>query len=78
MLLSSPGLRIGMIIALCHISGICPVEIDRLMMLIDDVSEIVDGTLSEFREAEGAHPVWSDGCGRLCKSDRFFCAGMRE
>ena len=29
-----PGFRIGMIIALCHISGICPVEIDRLKMLV--------------------------------------------
>ena len=45
-----------MIIALRHISGICPVE-------IEDVSEIVDGTLSEFLEVECAHPVWSDGCG---------------
>ena len=34
MLLSLPGFRIGMIIALCHISGICPVEIDRLKMLV--------------------------------------------
>ena len=34
MLLSSPGFRIGMIIALCHISGICPVEIDILKMLV--------------------------------------------
>ena len=34
MLLSLPGFRIGMIIALCHISGICPVDIDRLMMLV--------------------------------------------
>ena len=34
MLLSLPGLRIGMIVALCHISGICPVEIDRLKMLV--------------------------------------------
>ena len=34
MLLSLPGLRIGMITALCHISGICPVEIDRLKMLV--------------------------------------------
>ena len=34
MLLSLPGVRIGMIIALCHISGICPVEIDRLKMLV--------------------------------------------
>ena len=33
-LLSLPGFRIGMIIALCHISGICPVEIDRLKMLL--------------------------------------------
>ena len=34
MQLSMPGFRIGMIIALCHISGICPVEIDRLKMLM--------------------------------------------
>ena len=34
MLLSLPGFRIGMIIALCHIAGICPVEIDRLKMLV--------------------------------------------
>ena len=34
MLLSLPGIRIGMIIASCHISGICPVEIDRLKMLV--------------------------------------------
>ena len=33
MLLSLPGFRIGMIIALCHISGICPVEMDSLKML---------------------------------------------
>ena len=34
MMLSLPDFRIGMIIALCHISGICPVEIDRLKMLV--------------------------------------------
>ena len=34
MLLSLPGFRIGMIIALCRISGICPVEIERLKMLV--------------------------------------------
>ena len=34
MLLSLPDFRIGMIIALCHISGICQVEIDRLKMLV--------------------------------------------
>ena len=34
MLLSLPDFRIGMIIAVCHISGICPVEIDRLKMLV--------------------------------------------
>ena len=34
MLLSLSGFRIGMIIALCYISGICPVEIDRLKMLV--------------------------------------------
>ena len=33
MFLSLPGFRIGMFIALCRISGICPVEIDRLKML---------------------------------------------
>ena len=54
-LLSLPCYRIGMIICLCHISGICPVE-------IEDVSEIVDGILSEFLEVEGDHPVWPDGC----------------
>ena len=58
MLLSLPGFRIGMIIALCHISSICPVE-------IEDVSEMVDGTSSEFLEVDGAHPVWSDGSGRF-------------
>ena len=34
MLLPFPGFGIGMIINLCHISGICPVEIDRLNMLL--------------------------------------------
>ena len=34
MLLSLPGIRIGMIIALCHTSGICPVEINRLKMSV--------------------------------------------
>ena len=34
MLLSLSGFRIGIIIALCHISDICPVEIDRLKMLV--------------------------------------------
>ena len=34
MLMSLPGIRIGMIIALFHISGISPVEIDRLKMLV--------------------------------------------
>ena len=33
-LLTLPGFRIGMIIALCHISGICTVEIDRLNLLV--------------------------------------------
>ena len=33
-MLSLPSFMIGMIIALCHISGICPVEIDRLKMLV--------------------------------------------
>ena len=34
MILSLPSLRIEMIIALCHISSICPVEIDRCKMLV--------------------------------------------
>ena len=34
MLSSLPCLRIGMIIALCHISRICPFEIDSLKMLL--------------------------------------------
>ena len=34
MLLSLPGFRIGVIIALCHISGICQDEIDKLKMLV--------------------------------------------
>ena len=34
MLLSLPGFRIGTIIALCHISVICTVDIDRLKMLV--------------------------------------------
>ena len=33
-MLSLPVYRIGMIIALCLISDICPVEIVRLMMLV--------------------------------------------
>ena len=60
-----------MIIALCHISAICPVE-------IEDVSEIVDGTLSKFLEVDGAHPVWPDGSGRFGQSDRILCVGRRE
>ena len=71
MLLSLLGFRIGMIIALCHISGICLVE-------IDDVSEIVHGTMSELLEVEGAHPVWSDVCGRFGQSDCFFCVSRHE
>ena len=34
MMSSLPCFRIGMIIALCHISGIRPVEIDRLQTLV--------------------------------------------
>ena len=34
MLLSFQDFRIGMIIALCHISGICLVESDRLKILL--------------------------------------------
>ena len=33
-MLSLPDFRIGVIIALCYISGICPVEIVRLKMLV--------------------------------------------
>ena len=33
---------------------------------------IVDGTLSEFLEVEGAHPVWPDGCGGFGQLDRYF------
>ena len=33
-LFSVPCFRIGMIVALCHISCNCPVEIDRLRMLV--------------------------------------------
>ena len=44
-----------MIIALCLILGICPVK-------IEDVSEIVDSTMSEPLEVEGTHPDWSDIC----------------
>ena len=41
MLSSWPGFRIRIIIALCRISGNCPVE-------IEDVSGIVDGTRARF------------------------------
>ena len=34
MLMSLPGPRIGMIIAWCHISGICPVEINTFKILV--------------------------------------------
>ena len=34
MVLSLPGFRIWTIIALCHSSGICLVDIDRLKMLL--------------------------------------------
>ena len=34
MVSSLPDLRIGMIIVLSHISGICPVEIDRSKMVV--------------------------------------------
>ena len=33
-LMSLPSFMIGIIIALCHTSCICPVEIDRLKMLV--------------------------------------------
>ena len=47
-----------MIIALCHISVICPVE-------IEDVRETVDDTMNDLLVVEGVHPVWYDGCGRF-------------
>ena len=71
MLLSFLDFGIGMTIALCHISGICPV-------VIEDVSEIFYGTMSKLPDVEGAHPVWFDGCGRFRQSDRFLCVGRRE
>ena len=54
------------VIAFCHISVICPIE-------IEDVSVIVEGTVSEFPEVEGAHPVWSDGCGRWSIGSHLLC-----
>ena len=71
MLPSLPGIMIGIIIALCHNTGICLVE-------IGDVSEIVDGSMSELFEVEGAHPAGFDGCGRFGQSDRFVCDGRRK
>ena len=71
-------LRIRMIIALCHISCLHIYISVLLRFMIDDVSEIADGTMSEFSEVEGAHPVWSDDSGRLGQSDRFPCVGGRE
>ena len=65
MLSSLPGFRIRFLG-----SDISPVE-------IDDASEIDDGTMIELLDVEGAHPVWSDGCGRLGQSDRFLCEGWR-
>ena len=71
MLLSLPGFGIGMIIALCHVSAMCPVE-------IEDVSEIFDGIVSGLIWVEDTHPVWSVGCGRFGQSNRIFCVGRRE
>ena len=68
-----PGFRIGMIIA----CAIFQVLFSRDYQ-IEDVGEIVVGTLSELLEVEGVHLVWSDGCGRFGHSDRFFCVGRRE
>ena len=65
------GVWIALIIALSHISDICPVE-------IEDVSEVIDGTMSELLEVEGVHFFCSDGCERSCQSDRFFCVSRRE
>ena len=66
----------GMIIALCNISGICPVEIGGVE--IEDISELVDVTLSELMDVEGAYPVGSNGSGICGQSDRLFCVGRRE
>ena len=46
------------IINLCHISGICPIE---------DVSEIVDGTLSKFLQVEDAVDYLDNGSLPLCR-----------
>ena len=69
--LSLPCFMIGMIFALCNISCICLVD-------IEDASEIVDGTLSEFLEVEDANPVWPDGLGQFGQSDCFSCVDRRE
>ena len=66
---SWPGLT--MIIASFHISDICPIK-------IEDVSEIIDGTMSGLLEVEGAHPVWSDVCGQFGLPDEIFCVARRE
>ena len=34
--------------------------------------------MSELLEVDGAHPVWSNGCGRFGLSEPFFCVGRRE
>ena len=34
--------------------------------------------MSKLLEAEGAHPVWSYGCGRFSQSDLFLYFGRRE
>ena len=38
---------------------------------IEDVSSIVNGTMSEHLVVEGAHPARSDRCGRFGQWDRF-------
>ena len=70
MLLSLPVSGIGMIIAMCHISGNCPVDIDRL--------KIVDDNLSVLLQMKGAHPIRFDSSGQSGQSDRFFCVGRGE
>ena len=30
-----------------------------------------DGMMRDLHEVEGAHLIWSDGCGRFGQSDRF-------
>ena len=33
---------------------------------------IADGMMRDLHEVEGAHPIWSDGCGRFGQSDHLW------